>query len=119
MSFRMACKEALKSQHKQHRLGAVIVKGHRILSTGFNEIRPSRVLDTETLHAEASAVLKLLKEDRLGDLIGADIFVTRYTRGGAIGLSLPCPHCMELLRSVGIKKVHYTLDDGTTEVMKL
>ena len=119
MSFRIASKEALKSKHKQHRLGAVIVKGHRILSTGFNEIRPSHVIGTETLHAEASAVLKLLKENRLHDLAGAEMYVTRFTEGGAVGLAMPCVHCMGLVSSVGIRRLHYTTDFGTTETIKL
>lgn len=112
MSFRIARQEAAKSQHKQHKLGAVIVKGNRILSTGYNSLRPSKIIGTNTLHAEAAAVLKLLKENRLRDLVGADIFVSRFTRGGAIGMALPCPACTRLLRSVGIRKCHYTTDNG-------
>ena len=119
MSFRIAFKKALKSKHKQHRLGAVIVKGHRILSTGFNEVRPSHVIGTETLHAEASAVLKLLKENRLHDLSGAEIYVSRFTKGGAVGMAMPCPHCMDLLKSSGLRRVHFTTDFGTTETIKL
>jgi deoxycytidylate deaminase len=107
MSFRMASKEAAKSQHNQHRLGAVIVKGDRILSTGFNQLRPSSTLRTKTLHAEAAAILKLLKEGRLSTLAGSEIYVTRFTRGGAIGCSRPCPDCMELIRTVGIRRIHY------------
>lgn len=118
MSFRIAAKQAKKSQHKQHKLGAVIVKGNRILSTGYNSLRPSSLLGTETLHAEAAAVLKLLKARRLSDLAGAEIYVSRFTRGGAVGLSRPCPACTALLTSVGIRMVHYTTDDGV-ETLKL
>lgn len=110
MSFRIASKEAVKSPHKQHKLGAVIVKGSRILSTGYNQLRPSRELRTETLHAEAAAVLKLLKEGRLSTLSGAEMYVTRFTRGGRVGLARPCQACRELLQSVGISRVHYTTD---------
>lgn len=117
--MRKAMKEALKSKHTQHKMGAVIVKGHRILSTGFNQIRPSKILKTETLHAEASAILKLLKEDRLHDLSGAEIYVTRFTKGGQVGLARPCPACNSLIHSVGIRSIHYTTDQGTTEVIKL
>ena len=113
MSFRVAYKQANKSQHKQHKLGAVIVKGGRVLSTGFNSLRPSSLLRTPTLHAEAAAVLKLLKARRLHDLIGADIYVTRFTRGGAVGIAKPCDHCHNLLKSVGISRCYYTRDSGT------
>lgn len=119
MSFRIASKQAMKSPHTQHKLGAVIVKGNRILSTGYNEIRYSHIIRTPTLHAEASAILKLLRENRMGDLAGSSIYVTRFTRGGRVGMALPCPHCMDLIRSVGITRVCYTTDDGGTEQLKL
>ena len=119
MSFRIAAKQAKKSLHHQHKLGAVIVKGSRILSVGYNSMRPSALLRTQTLHAEAAAVLKLLKARRLSDLAGAEMYVTRFTRGGAVGLARPCADCQRLLTSVGISNVYFSTDDGTTEEMKL
>jgi deoxycytidylate deaminase len=119
MSFRMAEKTALKSPFVQHRLGAVVVKGGRVLSTGYNEVRYTKELDKPTLHAEQAAILKLLKQRRLSDLVGATLYVTRFTRGGAIGCSRPCPSCTNLIRSVGITNVHYTLDNGGTSQLKL
>lgn len=115
MSFRIATKEALKSTFKKHRLGAVIVKGNRILAVGHNQLRPSSITKTETLHAEAAAILKLLKDNRLHDLAGADLYVTRFTRSGRIGMAMPCPSCQELIRSVGISTVYYTTDTGETQ----
>lgn len=118
MSFRIASRQAKHSPHVQHKLGAVIVKGGRILSTGFNSIRPSSLLGTRTLHAEAAAILQLMKQRRLHDLAGADIYVTRYTKGGAVGMARPCDHCRNLIRSVGIRRIHYTTDHGTTVTEK-
>lgn len=114
MSFRIAAREAMKSSFKQHRLGAVIVKGSRVLSTGFNKHGYNSYNHTPTMHAEASAVLKLLKQRRLADLVGSEIYVTRYTKGGRVGLARPCPDCTNLLKSVGIRRVHYTVDGGGT-----
>jgi deoxycytidylate deaminase len=119
MSMRMAAKAAKESTFKQHRLGAVIVKGGNILATGFNTRQPSSLLKTATRHAEASAILKLLKKGRQHDLVGSSLFVSRFTSGGRIGLSRPCDHCMGLIRSVGIKEVWYTTDEGTTERLKV
>lgn len=112
MSFRMASKEAAKSQHRQHKVGAVIVKGGNIVSVGYNQMRPSSFLRTPTLHAEAAAILKLLKEGKLSTLAGSEIYVTRFTRGGSVALARPCPHCWNLCCSVGINRVHYTGLDG-------
>jgi deoxycytidylate deaminase len=114
MSFRIAEIQARKSKHSQHKLGAVIVKGHRILATGFNSMRSSAVTKTPTLHAEAAAILHLLKERRLEDLAGAEMYVTRFTRGGNVGCSKPCANCMSLIRSVGIKLVHYNTETSTS-----
>lgn len=119
MSFRIAQKEALKSSHKQHRLGAVIVKGGRILSTGYNELRPSKIIGTPTLHAEASAILKLLKEKRIHDLAGTNLYVSRYTRGGSVGIARPCNNCFDLIRSVGISRVYFTVNNAETGMIKL
>ncbi len=118
-AMRSASKEALKSSFKQHRVGAVIVKGGNILSTGYNQLRPSKLLQTNTLHAEAAAILKLLKEHRLEDLSGATLYVTRFTKGGKVGMARPCPECESLIRSVGISRVYFTSAMNTTESYKV
>lgn len=116
MSFRIAEKQAKKSKHKQHRLGAVIVKGGNILSTGYNEIRPSKTTGTPTLHAEAAAVKKLLDRHDFKSLAGSTMYVTRFTRGGSIGLARPCDACMDLIASVGIRCVVYSTVGGFGEL---
>lgn len=119
MSFRIAAKTAKQSPHKQHRLGAVIVKGHRILSTGYNEIRYSKTIGKNTLHAEASAIKQLLDRRALVDLVGSDLYVTRFTRGGVVGMAKPCESCMALITSVGIRRIYYTQDGGNVGTIKL
>lgn len=118
MSLRIAQKQALKSPHRQHRMGAVITKNGRILSTGYNEIRHSKTIGKNTLHAEASAIKKLLDARSLCSLIGSTMFVTRFTRGGRIGMAKPCVECASLIRSVGIRNVYYTDDSGNTQEWK-
>jgi deoxycytidylate deaminase len=119
MSIRRAAIEAKKSSFKAHRLGAVIVKGKRILSTGYNEIRYSKTIGKNTLHAEAAAIRKLLDRRALDDLVGSDLYVLRFTHAGRIGMARPCSQCMELIRSVGIHRVYFTQDDGSTGVIKV
>lgn len=118
MSFRIAEKEARKSTFKQHRLGAVIVKGGRILSAGYNQRRYSKEIDKDTLHAEEAAIIKLLKNDRAHDLLGSELYVTRFTPTFNIRLARPCDRCMEYIRSVGISRIHYSTNSGT-ETLKL
>lgn len=112
--MRIAQKNALKSPFKRHRVGAVITKGNRILSTGYNEVRYSKTIGKNTLHAEAAAIRKLLDIGSLGHLVGSDIWVTRFTRAGRVGMARPCPSCMALITAVGIRRVYFTQDDGST-----
>lgn len=119
MSMRIADKQTSKSDHKQHKLGAVIVKGNRILSTGHNQMRPYGKRKTTTLHAEEAAIKKLLDRRDLGSLIGSDLYVTRRTRGGAIGNACPCSRCMDLIKSVGIRNIVYSISETQTRRIKL
>ena len=105
-------------------MGAVVVKGNRVLSTGSNRVGRGCALIKEkrwdnTLHAEAHAILKLLKKKRLHDLAGADLYVTRVNRVGHSMLSAPCPFCLNLAMSVGISKIYYTTNEGTTKCLKI
>lgn len=118
--IRIASKQASRaSADLRHKLGAVIVKSGRVLSTGCNEIRYSRELKNPTVHAEEAAILKLLKAKRLSDLAGADIYVSRVTTSGNCRLARPCSRCMGLIKSVGLSKVIYTNDVGGTETLSL
>lgn len=119
MSIRLAKKQALKSSFKQHRVGAVIVKGGRVLSTGFNEIAYSKHIGKPTVHAEERAVVKLLARGQARSLAGSTIYVSRFTRGGAVGLAAPCSRCRELLRAVGISSVVYTTNGDVVGKYKL
>lgn len=115
--LRLAKRQATQSQFKRARVGAVICKGDRILSSGYNQIRYTKYLQRpfpESVHAEQAAIVKLLKEQRFHDLIGATLYVCRIGRDGAIRLARPCPACNAAIKAVGIKRVIYTINDGTT-----
>lgn len=116
--IRLANKEAKKSNFYRHRLGAVIVKGNRVLSVGHNDIRYTKEFRNPTLHAEEAAILKLLKAKRGSELIGSDIFVSRVRPNGLPGLSRPCIRCSKLISAVGITSIHYTTNEGTVETIK-
>lgn len=119
MSFRLAERQALKSTFKQHRLGAVIVKGGRVLSTGFNKYGYTKELKFSTIHAEEMAIVKCLKKGWQHHLVGSSLFVTRFTHGGAVGISKPCLRCASLLTAVGIRNVHYNDVTGHVKTMKI
>lgn len=84
-----------------YQLGAVIVKGGKILSTGFNNMKG---------HAEWHAIRKANKTS------GADIFVSRATATG-VGMSKPCKKCMLTIRQAGIRRIYYTTRMGIRKLV--
>lgn len=119
MSLRLAQREALKSVFPRHRVGAVIVKGNRVVSTGYNKHGYSKITKHSTQHAEEMAIVKLLRQEDFNSLAGSTIYVTRFTRAGNVGLAKPCSRCMSLIRSVGITHCVYSDTGGNVGSMKL
>jgi len=107
-----ARKEAGKSTFNRARVGAVLVKGGRILSSGYNQTRYSKLSARnkyESIHAEEACIIKLLrKPNGLQMLAGATIYITRIKKDGSTGLAKPCKTCQDLINSVGIKKIVHT-----------
>lgn len=94
------------------RLGAVLVKGGSLLSTGRSRKTndPSQIQDGLgcSIHAEQAA----LKAARKSNVSGSVMYVARIGRDGDIKLAKPCSECEALLRKAGVKKVVYTTEDG-------
>lgn len=120
--FNAAANMAALSNHRA-KLGAVLVRGHRIISSGYNSIdRHSPIqaqLDNKYFpgsnslgpkHAESDALLPFYK--RHIDLSDCTLYVYRACRSGGIGMARPCDRCMQLIKACGIKRIKYTTDDG-------
>ena len=122
--FRVAKTVATLSDHKQ-KVGCVVVHKHRIISSGFNRRnkchKVQALLDKEKfgcdcpgrIHAETAALLPLIKEGE--DLSRASIYIYRQHKDGTLACSRPCARCEKLIRSLGIKKIFYTVDGGFSE----
>jgi dCMP deaminase len=99
------------------KVGACVVKDHRIISIGYNgmpagwsnscefaEADGSLKTKDEVVHAEANAIIKLARDGESGD--GASVFCTHA----------PCIHCAKMIAGAGINKLYYRdtyrLDDG-------
>jgi tRNA(Arg) A34 adenosine deaminase TadA len=104
------------SSHPEHKLGAVIVKGGKIISKSFNQSNKSHTYVkrngehyNQNLHAELSCIFKVKNKELLR---GAIIFVYRERKNGDLANSRPCPMCYELIQYYGIKRIIYTTCDG-------
>ena len=105
--------ESEKSNHR-FKIGAVVFKGNRILSSGHNKIRSVRYINNRyktylnTLHAEQAALLHL----DWNRLKNASICIIRTTQNGALGNAHPCSMCMGLIQHVRIKTIWYSDANG-------
>ena len=116
--FRLALTMAQKSTSK-YRLGAVVVKRGKTVSTGFNQMKKTHPLMnrlnpafTMGIHAEIHACLGLSRID----LMDSDIYVARIFKDGTPALAKPCAVCQKFLTSVGISEVYFTTGDSRNPI---
>lgn len=92
-----------KSTHNRYHHSALIFSGSRLLSYGYN---------FGTTHAEELAIKRLLRRNRIGHKItlpsNLHLISFMYKKSsGNMGNSLPCPDCMDLIKSVPIRTITY------------
>lgn len=106
--FNLARKSSKKSDHK-HKLGAVVVKGNKVLSLGFNKVKthPKSPHNFKTIHAEFDAI----NEVKYDDLRNADIYVYRETKDGKMADSFPCQYCQQLIEMYEFRNIFYTTEN--------
>jgi deoxycytidylate deaminase len=99
------------SDHPHHKLGAVITRGNKIISLGYNKNKTHTKSNHswKRLHAEITAIIKAKQ-----DISGCSIYVFRETKQGQPAMARPCSSCMEAIREAGIKRVYYSSNDGYT-----
>lgn len=112
--LKLALEEAESSTYR-FRVGAVVFKGSRILASGHNGIRSSRIHPlhknyNNALHAEQDAILNVKDWSTLK---GCSILVVKVSKAkGTISMAKPCPMCQQLLRHVGIKTMYFSNENG-------
>lgn len=110
--FLLARNISKHSDHPTHQLGAVITRGNKVISLGFNKNKTHTRSNHawKRLHAEISAIIKS-KED----LTGCTIYVYRETKLGNLGMARPCPSCLSAIQEAGIKRICYSTENGYRE----
>lgn len=125
--FRVADAVASLSDHKQTKLGCVLVDKHRIISSGYNSSTRcsplQKQMDTARfgfpdqhkglVHAETACLLPLIRQGY--DMSRSDLYIVRRHRNGSLALSRPCPGCMSLLRANSVRRVFFSVEGGFSE----
>ena len=113
----------LSTFHRQH-VGCIAVYRKCIISTGvnsnkthplqkkLNNIRFPEDYSPHTLHAEISTLLPISNLDIDWSKVSLFIYRGRKRCSTPYGLARPCPSCMAYIKSLGIKDVYYTSNDG-------
>ena len=122
--FRAAGAVASLSDHKQTKLGCVLVDKHRIISSGHNSSTRCSPIQKQMdaarfgfpdqhkgpVHAETACLLPLIRQGH--DMSRSDLYIVRRHTNGSLVLSRPCPGCMSLLRANGVRRLFFSVEDG-------
>ena len=104
--LRLAVKQAQMSSCV-YRHGVVVLRGGRVVGTGFNIVQndPALGLSTCTTHAEKVAL-------RRASWDGTHLIVVRLRQDGSLAPSAPCVECAELIERAGINTIIYSVNNG-------
>ncbi len=113
------------SDFRRAKVGCVVSLGSKVLSVGFSSTKTHPIqqrfnsyrdfgdkwkVSPDKLHAEVSALIPIMKLDI--DWSRVEIYVYRLRGDNTVGNSRPCEACSHLIKSLGIRKVYYTTDNG-------
>lgn len=104
----LAMKRAVDSQCR-YRVGAVLVRGGRVLGGACNKYRNNPFIDFQNASFHAEEVL--LRRTRRPQ--GAVVYVARVDNRGRPLLARPCQRCQQALAAYGVVRAHYTTDTGS------
>ena len=116
--MRKAQAAAWDSTHDRDKIGAVIVRGNYLISTGWNQKKSHpmqakynvlRNLECANyIHAEIHSLVRSGREDVRGSIL----YVYRQDKSGAVANCKPCAACTKAISDAGITQVYYTTADG-------
>jgi len=108
--FDLARKISKLSNHHKHKMGCVLVYKNKPISFGVNQLKthtrsPHKF---KMVHAEFHAILN----SKLDNFKDCSIYIFRETPGGRMAKAFPCSSCLQMLKTLDIKEVYYTDDNG-------
>lgn len=120
--FMMMARDAslLSDYYKAH-IGAILVEGNHVVSSGYNKKRThplQKELNKERgfscsngVHAEVDCLSWLIGKKDV-DFSRMKLFVYREDKTGRPCICRPCAACQKLINSLGIKEVWYLDEEG-------
>lgn len=108
--FQLAEKLAIKSNHPDHKHGAVLVRKGKIIGIGFNQSKTHAQSNHpfRTIHAEFSAIIN----SQLQEFDNCEMYIVRKRKNGTLANSKPCYFCERMLKSLSVKRVYYSTNDS-------
>ena len=107
-------------------IGCVAVLKSKVIGVGYNtykthpkqkhfdsyrELTVNGAVDKmHSLHAEISCLISIKNDNIPWDKVELYIYRKKYSK--PFGLARPCPACMQMIKSKGIKHIYYTTEDG-------
>jgi deoxycytidylate deaminase len=112
----LALSQAKKSP-MNHKHGAVIWKGKKILAAGYNYHMPAPGVISRkfSIHSERDCLNGL----RAHQIHGSSMLAIRITSAGSLSHGAPCKGCKKLLKRKGIKKVFWFDKDKNLNCTRL
>ena len=97
-----------KSDHHTHKMGCVIVKGNKVLGTGFNLLKthPKSPHSHKSIHAEFMAAMNA----GFTLMSGSTAYIFREHKDGTWVTAKPCQYCWKFLRECGVKQIVYSFE---------
>lgn len=103
----LARKESKKSDHYQHKVGCLLIRGNKILGVGHNMMKthPKSPHSFKCIHAEFMAFL-----NSNGNIEGSTAYIFREQKNGKWAISRPCKDCFRFLTEKGVKTIVYSFE---------
>lgn len=121
--FRHAKNMSFMSDFYRSHTGCVVVYKNKIIGTGFNTCKTHPIQrkyngfrfecdwSPHCMHAEVHALSQLINNSDI-NWSKVHVYVYREHKNGVRAIARPCKSCMQLIKDLGIKYIHYTTEDG-------
>lgn len=116
--FELAHKMAKRNKDR-FRVGAVLTCGNSVMGMGCNDMGKSHPTMTKhsygtrkplvKIHAELAACRGFSVEDIDNRFA---LYIFRVRKNGSQGLAKPCDTCLNIIQTLGIKRIYFSLDDS-------